>query len=143
MAIRKKKTAMKKAVAKKPIAKKAVKKTARKLTKKVAAKKTRKAAAPKVSKTKAFAARKATYLAMKKAKKMADRVREDDLYNGGPSFAAAQGHPTAESEAHNTHAPNPQQTHDEKARIEMLMGKNVHGHIAAQVRRNQGQRDNR
>lgn len=132
-----KKTAAKKTTAKKPAAKKvAAKKTSKKtLVKKAATKKATKAAAKKQHVT--------TYQAMKRAKKMADRAHENDLYAGGTSFTAATGHPTHESEAHNNiHAPTSFKR-DKKARIDMLVGKTVHGHVAAQVRRNQARRDHR
>ena len=151
------KKAVAKKITKKKVAAKAVRKTAKKAApkmakkkmvkkaavKKVAKKATRKVVAPKVSKTEAVAARKATHAAMKKALKLANQAREDGVYGGGPSFSAQRGHPTAESEAHQAaQAPTPD-VHDDRAHIEQVVAKNVQGHIAAQVRRSQGQRDNR
>ncbi len=153
-----KKPVKKKAVAKKPVAKKktvaAKKKMAapkvikKKITKKAAPKKktTAKKTSVKPAKVSAAAAKKArqaTYQAMKRAKRMADKVREDDVYGGGASFAALRGHPTAESEAQLAqHSPS-HQMHDDRARIEQLVAKNVQGHISAQGRRRQGLRDHR
>ena len=142
----KKKAAPKRAAQKAAVKKPANKKVAakKKTLKKTGVKKTaKKGAIKKTAKTAAKNQRVTTYQAMKRAKKMADRAREDDVYGGGTSFAAAQGHPTAYSEAHNDiHAPAPR-ARDKKARIDMLVGKTVHGHVAAQVRRNQARRDHR
>lgn len=140
----KKKTA-KKAVTKKAAAKKsALKKSARKAAKPSLEKSTtRKSRAPAPRKA-AKPAGLSTRAGMKKAARLLSesQSRQDDLYGGGPSFRAAEGHPTRESEmtAQKAHA-NPKM--DDRQHIEQLGWKNIQGHIAAQTRANQGRRDNR